>query len=659
MRSIDNYDKKDLLIRIYKDDESYTEYTSDDIVGGTTKINNKSVSSTDFEFGSVITATLSFALFSEEGRYGFYDKKVKIYEVHDSNEIQLGEYYISEVSAADGVLEFVSYTKMNKFDTDIIEETDGTVFDLLKYMCDMFGIPLGMTKEECDSLVNGNYIYHIDVQSGTYMEVLQQLGKITCSFAYIDDEGKFILKQYSDSVNETYSDDDRINSVISDYTVYYYGVSALFRSSDSDVYTRYDATNSNDTEGLYMELGNIPIVKYASNTSTKLIKAIADYLETIRYVPATFELEDDISIQLGDKVKLVDLYNMQDCYSYIQSVEYNYNGNSRYEAVGTNPRLNEIKSSTQKQIQNVSDSVSKEYLVLTTYTNATNYKIKDAGITIARLTFSTSKDETSAILGLSVQFDLETDGNVHFEIYLDGAKLDGQDRVGYYLAGSHNANIVTYVSCSIAAIYEISVKMYTEQINSELRQNNAKIVSLINYTSTGTYTESTPDSTIPIANIEMYGVHAYVIVKGHAVENKWDGTITVADEVNNVNLVGLIFNPSKVSDSIGVNLYTPIGDNIIDTVEKVALGYLQVDTSKVNTTIQFTKEVQYKYINTDKAADYTYNTDYVDISDNKFVLKTSYQYNAVEETIDSGRMSIVSINTEQFDTVSLINIEVS
>ena len=68
-------------------------------------------------------------------------------------------------------------------------------------------------------------------------------------------------------------------------------------------------------------------------------------------------------------------------------------------------------------------------------------------------------------------------------------------------------------------------------------------------------------------------------------------------------------------------------------------------------------EVITNYIfETSKKASYSYDSNYVDAED-AYKMRTNYTFNGTEQTIDTGKLSVMEINTEQFTEVEGIDIK--
>lgn len=196
--------------------------------------------------------------------------------------------------------------------------------------------------------------------------------------------------------------------------------------------------------------------------------------------------------------------------------------------------------------------------------------------------------------------------------------------------------------------------MNTEYIESVERQHTAKILSFENYIKTSKYTEQAVDTTIPKLNIKELAIKAVCFAKGLAGEQKWDGTIDIAETFVGVTLGGL--SVANIKDSVNVKTQIPAGVSFTEVFAGIKLGGLSVASmtdSVAASDIDFV--IHYYTIDISKKSKYTYDNNYV-LTDTKYELRTDYTYVGTEEIIDAGTMESVSLDFTKFTEVQEVTI---
>ena len=142
--------------------------------------------------------------------------------------------------------------------------------------------------------------------------------------------------------------------------------------------------------------------------------------------------------------------------------------------------------------------------------------------------------------------------------------------------------------------------------------------------------------------------------QGLAGMSKWDGTITINEAFDIVPVPSF----KALNDlAANVNIENPIRDDINPLTESFgtvpignisALGFVD-DVQALQVVTNYT-------FDTTKKALYNYDRTLVNTENNTFKLPSTFTYVGVEQSIDSGRMSVITIDTSNY--VSIEEIEV-
>ena len=207
------------------------------------------------------------------------------------------------------------------------------------------------------------------------------------------------------------------------------------------------------------------------------------------------------------------------------------------------------------------------------------------------------------------------------------------------------------------------VKARTEYFESDLRKQEAKILSLkdwidnqtITTTTTGTstfnysYVEKPVDTTVPEAFIGMGEIKATVFAQGLNATEGWDGTLEFSETIRTIKL-----------DNMGVL-------KMVDSVTTEDVGFddhgitEQIGTIKLNRFGLLTVHEHFEsgngmsFVVTEQTVMFKNLTDYVVNENGILKLKTEYQYDSNSETIDEGLMvSVQAITSDKSSVESVV-----
>ena len=271
-------------------------------------------------------------------------------------------------------------------------------------------------------------------------------------------------------------------------------------------------------------------------------------------------------------------------------------------------------SSNIGQIEDI-QTMYKNNFYAYTYTNVKPIEVKDKPQSIIKFNLSATA-KTDVIFMAMIPITLDLDGYVTATYYINKVLVPEDTVRAYYNKGDNILTLINYMSMDENGRLTFYVSLNTEYVESVERQHTAKILSFENYIKTSKYTEQAVDTTIPKINIADFKIKAVCFAKGLAGEQKWDGTIDIAETFAGITLGGLsLTNMKDVSD---VKTQIPKGIGFTETFAGIMLGSLSIGT--MNENIEFSKVIQYYSIDVSKKTLYTYNKDYV-LTDTKYELK--------------------------------------
>ena len=197
-----------------------------------------------------------------------------------------------------------------------------------------------------------------------------------------------------------------------------------------------------------------------------------------------------------------------------------------------------------------------------------------------------------------------------------------------------------------------TIKSY-ENIVAALK--TATEVPITDIDDTITYDIVEPITTVPTMKIGTYEIKAAIFGQGLAGKVAWDGTITMFEEFKRVKLDECVVR--SFSDNISVKLVEDNVNNINEVFSKINVDEVSLPLLGFDDVLGVNEIVINYIFETDKNKLYEYNTTYVS-SEEKFVLNTSYTFTSEEQTIDSGKMCAVTIDTSKFVSVQSIEVGV-
>ena len=166
------------------------------------------------------------------------------------------------------------------------------------------------------------------------------------------------------------------------------------------------------------------------------------------------------------------------------------------------------------------------------------------------------------------------------------------------------------------------------------------------------------DTTIATATIKKNEALAILYGQGIAGEGKWDGTINFAENIKRqIKFVGnLRFNDKDFVEKIVTATQTPTGSILSEAVDKMSFrGNFGFKTNIIAYPVIGEVVEDYTF-ETAKAPLYTYD-EYITTANTMFSLKTIYNYESVEEAIDSGKMCSVALDYTGIEVESVVVID--
>lgn len=626
-----------------------------DIVKGSGYISRQCSGSSEIELGSVYAAELGISLFSDIDRYSLEDASItvsfhlKVGDVYE--EVPMGIFYIAEANRKIKTLELKAYDAMLNLDKNFNKGLSSAFpYDFLSLLSKACHVELAQTKEEIEALTNGTELLGIYQENDieTWRDFLYYLAQALGCFSTIDRDGKLRLIPYGITDNKTVDSRHRFSSTFSDFVTRYTAVSSTNKKTDI---AEYYSVKPDD--GLTMNLGVNPLLQFGLEEKRKrIINNILSAITVVNYVPFDSDTIGDPALDLGDVIKFTGGHADETKRSAIASIETKINGKQTIKCVGKNPRLASAKSKNDKNIAGLESSMNENKLSIYTYVNALKIGIGTEKTSIINIEFA-SGDETNAEFHAEVILDVKSN--------TVSRKVDAETTIEI---GEENKVISIPVNWTddgktlLKAYYVLDGKEVEQFHPSETWFSGKHLLNLyypiIEMKANELHTfEVLIELTNGTATIEPQNAMATISGQGLGAQERWDGRITVDEEIKMVELSGLPTN--ALHDKVVAALITPKKTGITQTIDSIRMTGLMVPEFYDN--ISFFVPIVRDVIETADRDKMVYQRAYVE-DDKQFLLRKSYFISGGNYIImDRGRAISFTIDTEPFQELTDIKIQ--
>lgn len=621
--------------------------TTANIVLGGASITMQAVTGDVLEFGAAVLGELNIDIVTEESRYKYFNGVIDLkYSVETENgleSIPLGTWTISEAERDKRYLKITAYDNLLKLDIDYDLSTSGNAFEVMTSFAEDCGCELAEDEDYYRTLPNWEEFITINTDSGcsTYRQAVCAVAQMLGCFVQADRYGKISMRRFSTEETFRLSAGQRYSSTIADYHCQYVELQVTGLNG------QYVAISENVESGLSMYMTDAPAWDYGvEEVLQQRTNNLLSYLETIHYTPCEFSTFSDPTIDCGDRVTL--LTDQGEVETIITSYTWNYQGQMELQSVGKNPYLTGKNSKDQRMVRNLTQSVEAAKLIFYPFRNIKPVTLTEELEPVASVRFI-STHETSVIFSATFQVEVQVDDVEHKTTLtlLDEEGLETVYEIPYKQHGFAELNIRYYYNSVDLGTH------YTQTLSA-----GSHIISL--YYVIATVKENSINQFAISMNInggnaeikkEMF--RGAISGQGLAGTSRWDGTITVEE----------VFDAIPIADIKAL----PFGDSVVFTdihredagsfTEKFGnVSVFSVTALAFNDVLGVNQIVTNYTFETAKKSVYEYDRVRVVTDDNKFRVPSTFTYTSVEQPIDSGRMTVLSIDTDSY--VSIEEIEV-
>lgn len=634
--------------------KKYT-FGNKDIVKGSGYISRQCSGSSEIELGSVYAAELGISLFSDIDRYSLEDASITLsfhLKAGDETyeEVPMGIFYIAEANRKIKTLELKAYDAMLNLDKNFDKGLSSAFpYDFLSLLSKACHVELAQTKEEIEALTNGTELLGIYQENDieTWRDFLYYLAQALGCFSTIDREGKLRLIPYGIADNKTVDSRHRFSSTFSDFVTRYTAVSSTNKKTDI---AEYYSVKPDD--GLTMNLGVNPLLQFGLEEKRKrIINNILSAVTVVNYVPFDSDTIGDPALDLGDVIKFTGGHADETKRSAITSIETKINGKQKIKCVGKNPRLAGAKSKNDKNIAGLQSSMNENKLSIYTYVNALKINAGAEKTSIINIEFA-SGDETNAEFHAEVILDVRSNAITRRADAETTIEIGEESKVI-----SIPVNWTDDGKTILKAYYVLDGKEVEQFHPSETWFSGKHLLNLyypiIEMKANELHTfEVMIELTDGTATIEPQNAMATISGQGLGAQERWDGRITVDEEIRLVELSGLPTN--RIHDKAVAAFITPKKTGITQPVDSIRLTGLMVPEFYDN--ISFFVPIVRDVVETADKDKMEYQRAYVE-DDKQFLLRKEYFLSGGDPIVmDRGRAVSLTVNTEPFQELTEIKI---
>ncbi|MCM1295617.1 MAG: hypothetical protein NC311_08740 [Muribaculaceae bacterium] len=614
-------------------------------------LNDATSSESSFDIGLCECKELTIKLDNLHGKWNVYDYfnakiilSVSKELSEDVETVPLGVFMVDEPECCDGYISLNCVDYMMTLDKEIVGILSGTtVGDLVNIICDKNNLTLA-TKEFGG---RETVIVNLDTTSMTYRDLLKYLMEVTCNFARLNGNGELEIKWY-DTTKRAYEENDGIKNIE-------HNTNEKFNTDDV-VITGVRVKTSSKT-ALYGK--DDYVIEISDNPLTVGSEAAFAKSIGLRCIGMTFRgfsasTISDITVEAGDACWVKDKRN-NIYFSYINSVTFTTGAAMSVACNAVSPLQNRIDKysiagQSNKKINEVRTELEKKNVAVVSYINPKSYEVREAPIKIAELAY-TVNDDCKPICIVTVQFELDMDGNVEFSLYDSNGPIDYAVYTGYYGAGKNMATFMFFQNAQTTKMYTLRIfaKAYANS-GSDIRVLSEALKNALNAIISNPSAPNFKNIYDTVNNAKLkavipeLGAKAVVFAQGldaHKVE--WDGTLTIDENMHRIPItVQDALKVKHISGDMELTVQNPAKRGFEDTMGRVLFTPAEVQLRPLDYNMLITRVSVSKTITNSDMEPNEYIT-------GDWTIKTTYELEGICEEIDVGYRYDVEIDKNKYD----------
>lgn len=669
--------RKDRLTgTLTKKDGTVIDLSEGNVDDGSVAISRECAESEEIEFGSATMAQLDISLRTQESRYVFYDAKISLdYGILLADgtwcDIPLGEFTVVEADRKNALVVLTAYDNILALDKDYGGAVlYGTPYEILLAVCETCGVVLGITEEEIEAMPNGTELIQIDSTSGciTYRDCAKVVTQMLGAFVVADRNGAITLRQYSKTADIVIPKRLRNKTTMCDYLCNYMGIRVISAKGE---FRAYDADQES---GLELTIKDAPAWDYGmEETLQARVDALLTELIQITYTPGDFSMPGNPALECGDVIELET--DDGAISTLITSYKWKYHSTMTLRSTGKNPYLKSQVTRKTVSLRELQAQTAANRLIFYSFTNQNEISVIDENEKeISQVTFATI-EPTSAMFIAQLPVTVEAkdkESSVNNQIEKTVTVKDVAGVTTTILDADGNPLTLTVIDSDTVktvrnGYVDLKVEYYINgtMIDYELVQRcyaGKHIIGLF-YAFDSLDGNASYQWQVKIriiggegkATVPKRGFRATITGQGLAGTDKWDGTINIDESVQNLAVAAGI-SIINTSEEVSTDTQVPIPSGIQEKAFRLSLrSRLSLGTITGEPSVD--PIVEQQTISAGRLTRWTYNSRYVWLAENGVQLRTAWEYQSAEQSIDAGRMTAVKIATSDLAHVQEIRLE--
>lgn len=617
------------------------------VLAGSVCVDNQCVSGQELAFGGVYMGQASLQLRTELSSSAFYDAALEIdYKLRlpDGSwyTLPVGRYTVAEAERSAAVVSLTAYDHMLKLERPLAGSViQGNAYAMLTQIAETCGVELGQTEAEIRALSpNAELLRQLDAgyHVSTWRDCAGAVAQLLAGFATFDRLGRLVVRQFGGAPCATLGENARTNAKISDFSCHY---AALTIETDDDSYT----AGTEGDSGLAMTIADMPLAESGlPSTKQGICDALFARLQNMDYTPMTVTLPGDPALELGDRLTVPTKDGAPQ--TLVTHLVWKFRGTQTLKGVGKNPYLTGT-TRTDTRLRSLQKQTAANKVIYYSFSNGSDLVVRSDGaeISAANLTFVTTQNTSAMFLAqllLTAEPETETVDlpvtGTDETLPTDAAAALERDAaltltVRYYMDDSL---IGTYVPTQRLVRGSHALALFYPFPDLQGAASHRWSVRLL--------------CTGGVVRIGKGQLRATITGQGMAAGDIWDGTLTLEETLARVtrpaNLRQILAIYGDVTTEMQKSLGSTAAERLARIPRTTPRRAVNGQSPKRSTT--------YAYYGLPLAFD----TDFVQLDADGWRLRTSWQYDAVPQEIDTGTLLCAAADTGNLAVVSKIEVSI-
>ncbi|MDD6608237.1 MAG: hypothetical protein PUE97_00780 [Subdoligranulum variabile] len=617
------------------------------VLAGSVCVDNQCVTGQELAFGGVYMGQASLQLRTELSSAAFYDAALEIdYKLRlpDGSwyTLPVGRYTVAEAERSAAVVSLTAYDHMLKLERPLAGSViQGDAYAMLTQIAETCGVELGQTEAEIRALSpNAELLRQLDAgyHVSTWRDCAGAVAQLLAGFATFDRLGRLVVRQFGGAPCATLGENARTNAKISDFSCHY---AALTIETDDDSYT----AGTEGDSGLAMTIADMPLAESGlPSTKQGICDALFARLQNMDYTPMTVTLPGDPALELGDRLTVPTKDGAPQ--TLVTHLVWKFRGTQTLKGVGKNPYLTGT-TRTDTRLRSLQKQTAANKVIYYSFSNGSDLVVRGDGaeISAANLTFVTTQNTSAMFLAqllLTAEPETETVDlpvtSTDETLPTDAAAALERDAaltltVRYYMDDSL---IGTYVPTQRLVRGSHALALFYPFPDLQGAASHRWSVRLL--------------CTGGVVRIGKGQLRATITGQGMAAGDIWDGTLTLEETLARVTRPANLRQILAIYGDVTTEMQRSLGSTAAELLARIPRTTprraVNGQAPKRSTT--------YAYYGLPLAFD----ANFVQLDAGGWQLRTSWQYDAVPQEIDTGTLLCAAADTGNLAEVSKIEVSI-